>query len=75
MDPQHDKIQDDNGAQFPLSEFQLGVARFQHHGRVIRRYKLIPAPDSRLVSAMITNISLILALSSEVVPYERNNVS
>jgi len=37
MNPQHDKIQDDDGVQVPLSKCHIGIARFQLHGRVIGR--------------------------------------
>jgi len=37
MNPEHEKIQDDDGVQFPVSAVQLGVARFQLHGRAIKR--------------------------------------
>ncbi|HYW00089.1 MAG TPA: hypothetical protein VE862_01395 [Candidatus Acidoferrum sp.] len=33
MNPEHKKIQDDDDVQCPLSTVQLGVARFQLHGR------------------------------------------
>jgi hypothetical protein len=33
VNPEHEKIQDDDGVQFTLPTVQLGVARFQPHGR------------------------------------------
>jgi len=36
MNPEHEKIQDDDDVQFPLSAVQLGVVRFQLHGRAIK---------------------------------------